>query len=312
MMQNFQDVSESGRFMQPCLFSVSYAGLWGQSQPTLDQFIDKAATLGFNSVMLMAKRPHLSPLDIDDQRIAQIKTALRNAHLTCPVIGGYTDFSGFAAPEVPAVEMQIAYVHSLARLASQLHDHPIVRIFTSYDHGNARLAWDQTASFIRECCDRAADHNVTLAVQNHHDLAVHTDALIEFLATVDRPNCKLGFDAWSPAVRGEDLYAAAKKAAPHTVITTNADYVKLPAFQYDSDRVSYNPTGQLLRAVPFGQGFIDYPAYWRGLADGGFNGILSYEMCSPLRGGATEANLDRCATSFLTWMKQHGPSLGLK
>ena len=40
---------------------------------------------------------------------------------------------------------------------------------------------------------------MTIAIQNHHDLALHTEALLELLADVDRPNCKLGFDAWSPA-----------------------------------------------------------------------------------------------------------------
>lgn len=34
---------------------------------------------------------------------------------------------------------------------------------------------------------------------------------------------KLGFDAWSPALHGESLYDAARLAAPHTIITTNAD-----------------------------------------------------------------------------------------
>ena len=43
------------------LFSVSYAGLWGQHKLDLEAFIAKAAQLGFDSVMLMGKRPHLSP-----------------------------------------------------------------------------------------------------------------------------------------------------------------------------------------------------------------------------------------------------------
>lgn len=75
-------------------------------------------------------------------------------------------------------------------------------------------------------CDRAAAYGVTIAIQNHHDLGLHTEALLEMLTDIDRPNCKLGFDAWSPALRGEDLFTAAKLAAPHTVITTNADYNK--------------------------------------------------------------------------------------
>ena len=83
---------------------------------------------------------------------------------------------------------------------------------------------------------------MTIAVQNHHDVAVHTSALLELLHDVDRPNCKLGFDAWSPALRGENLYEAARQAAPHTAITTNADYMRLPQYRYRPELVNYEPT----------------------------------------------------------------------
>ena len=50
--------------------------------------------------------------------------------------------------------------------------------------------------------------------------------------------------------------------------------------------MNYQPAQpELVRAVPFGQGFIDYAAFFRGLRDGGFDGVATYEMCSPLRGG---------------------------
>src|SRR3954465_14307291 len=45
------------------LHSVSYSGSWGQQFLPLDDFIGKAADLGYDGVMLMAKRPHLSVLD---------------------------------------------------------------------------------------------------------------------------------------------------------------------------------------------------------------------------------------------------------
>ena len=45
------------------LHSVSYAGLWGQAFLPVDEFVAKAAQLGFGGVMLMAKRPHVSILD---------------------------------------------------------------------------------------------------------------------------------------------------------------------------------------------------------------------------------------------------------
>jgi sugar phosphate isomerase/epimerase len=131
--------------------------------------------------------------------------------------------------------------------------------------------------------------------------------LLELLAEIDRPNCKLGFDAWSPALRGEPLYDAARKAAPHTVLTTNADYIRTPRYSYRPELVNYEPAApDWVRAVPFGTGFIDYPAFFRGLRDGGFDGVATYEICSPLRGGGELANLDAGARSYLKWMRVNG------
>jgi sugar phosphate isomerase/epimerase len=291
--------------MQLCLFSVSYAGLWGQTQLGVEAFIAKAASLGFGSVMLMGKRPHLSVLDATPERLGQIKQALRKHGVTCPVLGAYTDFSAPRAGEVPSAEMQVSYVQELSRIAAELDDKATVRIFTAYEPAPASGTFDRVVGYVRECCDRAAGLGVTIAVQNHHDLGVHTDALLEFHASVGRDNCKLAFDAWSPAMRGEDLYEAARKAAKHVAITTNADYVRFPTYEYEPARVSYRETGTFLRAVPFGEGFIDYGTYWHGLRDGGFDGVMSYEMCSPLRGGGSEENLDRYARSFVDWMQKH-------
>jgi sugar phosphate isomerase/epimerase len=204
--------------------------------------------------------------------------------------------------------MQVAYIESLARLARALTC-GVVRVFTAYESERPPIdvLWPRVVACLRECCDRAADFGVTIAVQNHHDVAVHTTALLELLADVNRPNCKLGFDAWSPALRGEDLYEAARRAAPHTVITTNADYIRLPRFRYHPNLVNYQPAGpDLIRAVPFGAGFIGYEAFFRGLKDGGFDGVATYEMCSPLRGGGTLENLDRCAVHYVQWMQDSG------
>ena len=41
--------------MKPVLFSVSYAGLWGQRTLDIEAFIRKAAKLGYPAVELMDK-----------------------------------------------------------------------------------------------------------------------------------------------------------------------------------------------------------------------------------------------------------------
>ncbi|MFA6109987.1 MAG: sugar phosphate isomerase/epimerase family protein [Candidatus Latescibacterota bacterium] len=294
--------------MQHCLFSISYAGLWGQDRLELADFVDRAAALGYGGVMIAGKRPHLSPLDAAPARLAELRARLDRAGISCPVIGAYTDFSGTAPPMIPAVELQIAYVESLARIAAAIGAR-YLRVFTGYERDNEPLihTWQRVVASLQECSDRTAPYGVTLAVQNHHDLGVCTDAMEELIREVDRPNCRLGFDAWSLALRGEDLYAAARRMAPWTAVTTNADYIRLPRAKYRPQWENYEATGpDLVRAVPFGEGGIDYEAFFRGLREGGFDGIATYEMCAPLRGGGSMANLDRCARQYLEWMRARG------
>jgi sugar phosphate isomerase/epimerase len=290
------------------LFSVSYAGLWGQKRLDTVDFIAKAAELGYSSVMLMGKRPHLAPLDASEAELAAIRAALERYRVECAAVAGYTDFSTQRAAEVPFLEMQIDYVGSLCRLASALGA-SVVRVFTAYESGtSASAAWNLVVTSLRECADRAVGYGITLAVQNHHDVAVHSSALLELLTDIDRPNVKIGFDAWSPVLRGEALYEAARQLAPHTAITTNADYLRLPRYRYISEVVNYERVlPDMVRAVPFGDGFIDYPAFFAGLVEGGFDGIANYEMCSPIRGGGELENLDQYARGYLEWMRQHTP-----
>jgi hypothetical protein len=44
---------------------------------------------------------------------------------------------------------------------------------------------------------------------------------------------------------------------------------------------------------------MDLDAFFAGLKDGGFDGLVAYEICSPIRGGGGEANLDASSRSAL-------------
>ena len=103
----------------------------------------------------------------------------------------------------------------------------------------------------------------------------------------------------APALQGEDLYAWAKAAAPHMVQTTLADYVRLKRYAYQPGLVNYRELSAMVRAVPLGDGFVDLHAFSRGLKEGGFDGHVAYEMCSPLRGGGSTENLDATATKSI-------------
>jgi sugar phosphate isomerase/epimerase len=291
------------------LHSVSYAGVWpGQSLLPLDKFIPRAAQLGFDAVMLMAKRPHLSLLDMGPAARRDMKKLADDSGVRVAVLAGYNDFAaGADVPDVPLREMQVYYIGELARLAADLGC-PLIRVFTSFEREAVpyQTAWGHTASCLREAARRAADFGVTLGVQNHHDLAVHHESLADLLAEIGEPNCKACFDAWAPALQGIDPAAAVKRVAGYLAHTTVADYVRRPRFRYVPPLVNYRPEAEVVRAVPMGQGFIDYRAFFGALQEIGYRGHVAYEMCSPLQGGGSEANLDRCAAAFVKFMHEGG------
>lgn len=294
--------------MKTALHSVSYAGLWGQTRLSLPDFLRKARTLGFARVMLMAKRPHLSVLDCGPDECAALKRLLAELNLEVVALAGYTDFGlGAERPDIPTREMQVLYVRELAGLARELGC-GLIRIFTGYDDARTPpdQQWTACVNLLRECARQCAPFGVTVGVQNHHDTAVHHDSLFDLLEEIGEPNCKAMFDAWAPALQGADLVAAVRKMAPYIVHTTVADYVRRPRFRYQPPLVNYTRETDAVRAVPMGEGFIDYPAFFGALKEAGYTGSVAYEMCSPLRGGGSEENLDRCARQFLQYMEGVG------
>lgn len=292
--------------MKPTLFSVSYAGLWGQDSLALDAFIQRAAALGYTAVEVMGKRPHFSVLDEDDKHIARLAACASDAGIKIASIAGYTDFTcGKQCAEVPLVEMQLLYIRRLAQLAQGLGA-KIIRVFTGYstEESSYSADWERCVLALREASSIAEEYGVCIGVQNHHDTGISTDAYIEFLDDVGHANCKAMYDPWVPAILGEDMYASAKRLAPRMVQSTYADYIKLKRFAYLPGLVNYREQPSMVRAVPLGQGFVDINAFTRGLRDGGFDGYLCYEMCSPLRGGGSMDNLDRTAIESLNVLKK--------
>src|SRR5260370_8689186 len=99
------------------LHSVSYAGLWGQARLSLESFLERAHSLGFEAIMLMAKKPHLSVLDGDAVR-QRLRAQLEKLGLNVACLSGYNDFgmSG-ERPASPPTGMQIPFIPKLSRTA---------------------------------------------------------------------------------------------------------------------------------------------------------------------------------------------------
>ena len=292
--------------MKASLFTVSFAGLWGQDRLSLEEAIDKTAELGYEGVEIMGKRPHLSPLDVSVDDCHRLRERLDQRDLACSAVAGYTNFTGgMDAAEVPTADMQIAYVEELAKRAEALNC-PLVRIFSAYERDDVPFItqWRRTIAAIRECCDRAAEYNVTIGLQNHHDLGVDTSMLAEMLYQIDRPNLIPMVDCWSLHLRGEDIETALADMAPRMAFTTVADYRVLKRATHRPDVTNYAPADPPAAfAAPMGKGELPYRLFFDALADAGFDGWVSYEMCSPLRDGGALDILERYARTFLDYMK---------
>ncbi len=294
----------------PVLHSVSYAGVWrGQAQLNLDQFLLKAKELGFSHIEVMAKRPHLSPLDYDAGSRNKLKARIQELGLKLVCLAAYPDFTASAdKPGIPSAEMGAIYVGEVARLAHDL-DVPIVRVFTGYERAGVPYdaQWGIVVQGLKLAARKAAEFGVTLAVQNHHDIAIHPDSTYWLINEVNEANCRAAFDAWSPAlqgVNGKELADAVRKMAPLMVYTTVADYKKQPRFKYDAAIVNYVRQEDVVRAVPMGTGFIDYRQFFDALKQCGYRGYVAYEMCEVLEGGGSIDNLDRTARKFLEYMRE--------
>lgn len=293
----------------PVLHSVSYASAWpGHSFLDVDAFLNKAVELGYRSIALVAKRPHVSPLDYDEAARRKLRSRIEELGLELAAMMGYSDFTaGLEHPGIPSAEMNAAYVGVVAKLAADLGTKR-VRIFTGYS--KPELGYDtqygEVVKGIRLAAREAARYGVTLVVQNHHDIASHHQQFAWLLDEVNEPNVKAAFDAWAPFLQGlsgEDLVRAVESIGSRIEFTTVADYVIQPQFRYDPGRVNYvREQAALVRAVAPGTGQVDYDSFFRGLRSAGYRGPVAYEMCATLQGGGSIENLDRTAREFLQFM----------
>jgi len=218
--------------MKPILFTVSYGGYWGQTRLSLEDSIRKAKELGYSGVEVMGKRPHLSVVDCTLQDAKELRRLADDLGVEIATLAAYTNFTGgLESREVPFVEMQLAYLKRMAELGETLGA-KIMRIFTGYftDRLPYLAQWNLCVDAVREAAGIAAQHGITLGVQNHHDIGVSAESYEDFLDQVDHPNCKAMFDAWSIALHDSDLYYWARKLAPQaSALASRPQRNQLPA-----------------------------------------------------------------------------------
>jgi len=295
--------------VKTCLHSVSYSGIWrGQAVLSLDDFLLKAKSLGYDGVELMVKRPHLSPLDYDEAARQHLRARIDQLGLKLVALAAYTDFTtGNDKPGIPHAEIQAIYLGEVARLAHDLGTN-MVRVFTGFDRPGVpyNVQYAEVVQGLRLAGEQAARYGVTLAVQNHHDIAVSPEGMYWLLKEINLPNVKCGWDAWSPTVQGlstEEIRQSVLKLKPYIVHTTAAQYVKVPRYRMLTDLVDYAKADPVYMEIPMGPGVIDYDSFFAALKEIGYRGYIAYEICAETEGGGSVANLDRVAKSFVEYTK---------
>ncbi len=279
--------------VKSCLHSVSYAGLWGQDVLTVDEFLLTAKRLGYDGVILMAKRPHVSPLDYDKEARAKLKKRIADLGLTLVALAGYNDFTAgmeYNPGGAPQAEIQGAYLGMVAELANDLGT-KMVRIFT----GNKRegVAYDKQYATIVEgitiAAKEAQKYGVTLFVQNHHNIAFNYNDLYAMLKEINLPNVKAGWDP-GQLLRApdspEEIRQSILKMKPYIVNTISDHGIYKAIDKKDNARIAA------------------YDAFYNALKEIGYQGYLVYEMCGKIEGGGSINNLDAFARRFHTYIRK--------
>ncbi len=289
--------------MKISLHSVSYSGTVTADQValSLDDFLRKASHLGFDGVSLGAKRPHALPMDLPAGRRQAIRNLAAFLGLEIVCIAAYNDF---ADPAPFNRQVQLAYVIDCINLARDLGA-PIVRTFASGMGSPHDAPLSQQVRWViemaREAVAFAEEQGVTLVIQNHSPIGNNVHTLLQIVKAVNSPAYRAAVDC--PLLQHSSVdYAEALQAAKEVLaFSTAGDSTPVPGpiVSVGGGRVQT----WLAEGVPLGQGECDWPRFLGLLREVGYDYWINYEMCSPMRGGGSEANLDRVAAESLRYLR---------
>lgn len=282
------------------LYSVSYSAVWyrGEALSTED-LIGRAKDLGFDGIELGLKRPHASPLDLDERGCEEILAELDRQGMELAACAGYNDFS---SPVVEHREVQLHFLKAQIELTRMLGAR-ILRVFAAWPGITMRdglatydivrrqlpLQWPDTTNLekwyfvrdgLREAADMAAAAGIVLALQNHLPVIERYEHMIQFVREIDSPNLKACLDC--PLLRPR---------------TGDAEYVAQAVRDTGDLQVHSHYGGEFFRdadGVVQLDGDIAYPAFISALKEIGYDGWLCYEFCHPcLDGKHNPAGIDR-------------------
>ena len=136
-------------------------------------------------------------------------------------------------------------------------------------------AWDRCRDGLVECARWAAEHGVTLALQNHPPVIADYRDMLRMIAEVGSPALKACFDA--PLAHTQGVTAMRKAAA---------EVGPLQVLSHFGGEYERDAEGRVHGLVWHSDGSRTpenfYAEFLRGMVDIAYDGYLGYELCHPL------------------------------
>jgi sugar phosphate isomerase/epimerase len=292
------------------LHTITYAGLFYDGPAlTLEDQIAKAAAYGFESVEVMAKRPVASPFDMGPDRCARAAELAAESGVDLDFIAGYVDLG---RPNPVDRERELVWARETFRMARDLGGR-YVRVYaggeTIHEGASVRQQWDWCVQGLKALVPVAADFGVQMALEIHTGAAQTVDALADMLHQVGDPSVAVVLDPPLLAFRGEDA------ADAYGTISEAAEIVHahIGDFRRMSALVRYSAVPGLaveylerVQTVPLGEGIVQLEEFMRAAHEGGFEGALAFEVCTPFHVNheqPTLADVERAVAQAVDWLK---------
>jgi len=296
--RSFQSPSEEKKAaqMKVGLYSITYLGIWYRGEGlSIEEVIRRAKQHGYDGVELDGKRPHANPLDMPTSRCRELRRLADGEGIEIFGVAANNDFS---SPIPEHRECQICYVRELIRVASdvgaklvrvffawpgitqhpQVANYDIAKRIWSYTHKPFTMeeTWGWCREGLTECARYAADAGVTLALQNHKPMMTDHRDVLRMVREVNSPALKVSFDPWGlPVKTPEYILKAAREVGALQVLCHYGGVYERGADGKVTGETHFRP-------------------FVAAMKDIGYQGYLSYEMCSePPKVGGQTAGIER-------------------
>lgn len=282
--------------MKVSLHSVTYSGFFYKGKPIrIEEVVKRVKEFGYDGVEVMAKRPHANPVDLDKKRRRELKEITDSYQVEIAILAAYNDFSG---PDPLRREMNILYLSEVIKLAYDLEVDK-VRVFAAgMKSVDPRLSywdhWRLCRDGLKEAARFASDYDVVLGLQNHPPIIETYRDVIAMINEVSEENLKAIIDPelliWTNDIDPLAPDVGRRLSEIYHEVREYLIHVHVGDLIIRQGELVWSPNGTMsmakmkrLERVPLGKGLFGKIAkdFVEALKSIGYNGFISYEICSP-------------------------------